>query len=78
MSNLKPDKIMLIGGRGPPSTSRKLIQRLKGLSFKFRIKICYNPRQDIWNKPEKSSKIGEEKNSLISTFACFLTAIANV
>ena len=24
MSNLKPDEIILIGGRGPPSTSRKL------------------------------------------------------
>ena len=29
-------------------------------------------------KEEKSSKIGQEKKSFISTFACFLTAIAKV
>ena len=31
----------------------------------------YNPGQDIWGKVEKSSKIGQGKKSLISTFACF-------
>ena len=36
----------------------------------------YNPGQNIWNKIEKSSKTGEDKKSLISTFACFLTATA--
>ena len=36
----------------------------------------YNPMQDIWNKLEKSSKTGQDKKSLISTFACFLTATA--
>ena len=32
----------------------------------------------IFCKIEKSSKTGQEKKSFISTFACFLTAIANV
>ena len=36
----------------------------------------YNPGQNIWNKIEKPSKTGEDKKSLISTFACFLTATA--
>ena len=40
--------------------------------------IKYNPRQNIWNKAEKSSKTGQGKKSLISTFACFLTATAKV
>ena len=38
----------------------------------------YNPGQNISNKIEKSSKTGQIKKSLISTFACFLTAIAKV
>ena len=38
----------------------------------------YNSGQNIWNKIEKSSKTGQDKKSLISTFACFLTAIAKV
>ena len=37
-----------------------------------------NPGQNIWNKIEKSSKTGQEKKSLISTFEGFLTAIAKV
>ena len=40
--------------------------------------LGYNPGQDIWNKTEKSSKTGQDKKSLISTFACFLTAAAKV
>ena len=40
--------------------------------------ICYNLGQNNWNKIEKSSKTGQEKKSLISSFACFLTAIAKV
>ena len=40
--------------------------------------ILYNPMQNIWNKLEKSSKIGQDKKGLISTFACFLTATAKV
>ena len=32
-----------------------------------------NPRQHIWNKIEKSSKMGHDNKSLLSTFACFLT-----
>ena len=38
----------------------------------------YSPRQNIWNKMEKSSKTGQEKKSLLSGFACFLTAICEV
>ena len=37
-----------------------------------------NPGQYIWAKIETSSKIGEDKKSLVSTFACFVTAIAKV
>ena len=43
--------------------------------------ICYNPGENIWSKVKKSSKIGygkKNKKSLISTFACFLTAIARI
>ena len=40
--------------------------------------IFYNPGQNIWHKIEKSSKTGQDKKSLISTFACFLTATAKV
>ena len=42
------------------------------------ILSIYNPGQSIWNKTEKSSKTGQEKKSLMSTFACFLTAITKV
>ena len=38
----------------------------------------YNPGQNIWNKIEKFSKTGQDKKSLISPFACFLTATAKV
>ena len=37
-----------------------------------------NPGQNIWHEIEKSNKTGMKKKSLISTFACFLTAIAKV
>ena len=38
----------------------------------------YNPMQNICNKLEKSSKTGQDKKSLISTFRCFLTATAKI
>ena len=38
----------------------------------------FNPGQNIWNKRKKSSKNGQGKKSLISTFACVLTAIAKI
>ena len=41
-------------------------------------KQTYTPGQNIWNKIEKSSKTGQGKKGLISTFACFLTATAKV
>ena len=37
-----------------------------------------NPGQNIRNKIEKSGKTGQDEKSLVSTFACFLTAIAKV
>ena len=37
-----------------------------------------NPGQSIWNKIEKSSKTGQDKKGLMSTFACFLTAAAKI
>ena len=41
--------------------------------------VCLdNPGPDIWNRLEKSNKTGQEKKSLISTFACFLTVIVKV
>ena len=40
--------------------------------------INFNPGQSIWNKIEKSSKTGQEKKSLISSFACYMTAIADI
>ena len=33
----------------------------------------YNSGQNIWNRLEKSSKTGQDKRTLISTFTCFLT-----
>ena len=38
----------------------------------------YYPGQGIWSKMEKSSKVGQDEKSLISTFACFLSATAEV
>ena len=34
--------------------------------------------KNSWNKVKKSSKIGQDYRTLISTFAYFLTAIAKV
>ena len=36
----------------------------------------YSPGQNIWSNIEKSSKAGQDRKTLITTFACFLTAIA--
>ena len=38
----------------------------------------YNPSKNIRKKIEKFSKTGQGKKSLIPTFACFLTATAEV
>ena len=40
--------------------------------------MYYNPGQSIWKGIEKSSKTEHYKKSLISTFVCFLAAIAKV
>ena len=39
---------------------------------------AYSPGRGIWSGVEKSSKTGQGKKSLISTFVCFLTAAAKV
>ena len=59
----------------------KNISRLFHVLAQFssrKVKRNYNPGQNIWNKIEKFSKIGQGKESFISTFAYFLTAIAEV
>ena len=43
------------------------------LTSLFYSLLNYKLRQNIWNKKEKSSKIGQYKGSLISTFPFFLT-----
>ena len=59
---------------GPP-----IFFRFFSLWFVFIAqKEIYNHMQNIWNKLEKSSKTGQGKKSLMSTFACFLTATAKV
>ena len=47
-------------------------------SYDQRFVWSDNPGQNISNKIEKSSKTGQDKKSLISTFAYFLTANAQV
>ena len=37
-----------------------------------------NPGENVWNKIEKCCKTVQDKKYLISTFACFLIAIAKV
>ena len=50
----------------------------KTLTSLFHGLLNYKLRQNIWNKIEKPSKIGQYKKSLISTFQCFLIAIAKI
>ena len=49
-----------------------------GLSLNKKCACSDNPGQNIWNKIEKTCKTCQEKNSLVLTFACFLTAITKV
>ena len=59
----------------------KFIQPLASAMFMLReclIKSIYNPRKNVWNKIEKSSKIGQDKKSWISPFRCFLTGTAKI
>ena len=37
-----------------------------------------NPGQNIWNKVEKSSKIGQDYKNLVSDFAVFMNAIVKI
>ena len=59
----------------------KFIQPLASAMFMLReclIKSIYNPRKNVWDKIEKSSKIGQDKKSWISPFRCFLTGTAKI
>ena len=47
-------------------------------SYVEKVTTNYNPGQNICYKVEKSSKVGEDFKSLLSNFACFLTAIVKV
>ena len=44
----------------------------------LKVLNAYNAGQNIWDIIEKSSKTGQDKKSLTSTFACFLIATAKV
>ena len=46
--------------------------------MQFRIFEFYNLGKNIWKKIEKSGKTGQDKKILVSTFACFVTAIVKV
>ena len=50
----------------------------KILTSLFKSLLNYKLRQNIWNKIEKSSKTGQYKKRLISTFQCFLTVITKI
>ena len=52
----------------------------KSNNFKshHQLNYTYNPGQNIWNKVKKHSKIAQEKKTMISTFAYFLTIVAKV
>ena len=47
-------------------------------SYDQRLVCPDNSRKNIWNKVEKSSKIGQVQKTLIFAFAEFLTAVTEV
>ena len=66
--------LMLLDGVDVISQSNSFISIMRVQSF-F---ATYNPGQNIWNKIEKFSKIGQIKKCLISFIASFFTTIAKV
>ena len=64
-----------VGVKDSTNFKISILYWVSGTFDKFKI---YNPGKNIWNKIEKSSKIGQDKKSLISTFACFLTVTAKL
>ena len=60
------------------NVKKKKILKETGVSKDQNFVCSDNPVQSIWNKKEKSSKTGQDKKSLVSTFACILIAIAKV
>ena len=46
-------------------------------SLNFQV-ASFNPGQNIWHKVKRYYKTGQDFKNIISNFACFLTAIANV
>ena len=57
---------------------RKKDLKLNGPSWDQNCDCWDNPEQNFWDKIEKSSNTGQGKHRLISTFACFFTAIAKI
>ena len=49
-----------------------------GLSYGQKFVYSDNPRQNIWQKVKKSSKIGQDFKNLLPNFECFLRDIAKV
>ena len=67
--------------RFPPNPYLGKQRIFLGVAIMENMCLCshtYNPGLNIWNKLEFSSKTGQEKKSLVSIFACFLTAIRKV
>ena len=50
----------------------------KKLTILFNSFLNYKPKKNIWNKTKESSKTGQDKKSLISTFPFYLTVIAKI
>ena len=68
-----------VSWRFSSSSMRKLIQIFQMLIWKkIKSLLNYKLRQNIRKEVEKSSKIGQYKKSFVSTFQCFLTAIAKI
>ena len=76
-TGLHHDEALLTVDEGMSPTTERLAGYL-WLSLIDNRLPAYNLRQNICNKIEKSTKSRREKKCLISTFACFLTAIAKV
>ena len=49
-----------------------------GLSYGQKFVYSDNPRQNIWQKVKKSSKIGQDFKTFLPNFECFLRDIVKV
>ena len=50
----------------------------KKLTILFNSFLNYKPKKNIWNKTKESSKTGQDKKSLISTFPFYVTVFAKI